>query len=130
MTEAQSQETFYEAIGGRATIELIVDVFYQGVAQDEVLKPMYPEEDLGPAAERLTKFLEQYWGGPNAYSQERGHPRLRMRHANYKVDTDARDRWLTHFRAGLDAARLEPELDAQFWAYVQHAANFMINSQD
>lgn len=128
MTETQSQETFYEAIGGRATIELIVDVFYQGVAQDEVLKPMYPEEDLGPAAERLTKFLEQYWGGPNAYSQERGHPRLRMRHANYVVDTDARDRWLTHFRAGLDAARLEPELDAQFWAYVQHAANFMINS--
>ena len=106
MTETQSQETFYEAIGGRATIELIVDVFYQGVAQDEVLKPMYPEEDLGPAAERLTKFLEQYWGGPNAYSQERGHPRLRMRHANYVVDTDARDRWLTHFRAGLDAARL------------------------
>jgi len=130
MTEAQSQETFYEAIGGRATIELIVDVFYQGVAQDEVLKPMYPEEDLGPAAERLTMFLEQYWGGPNAYSVQRGHPRLRMRHANYVVNTDARDRWLKHFRAGLDAARLEPELDAQFWAYVQHAANFMINSQD
>ncbi|MFS0886195.1 globin [Aeromicrobium sp. 179-A 4D2 NHS] len=130
MTEAQSQETFYEAIGGRATIELIVDVFYQGVAQDEVLKPMYPEEDLGPAAERLTMFLEQYWGGPNAYSVQRGHPRLRMRHANFVVNTDARDRWLKHFRAGLDAARLEPELDAQFWAYVQHAANFMINSQD
>lgn len=130
MTEAQSQETFYEAIGGRATIELIVDVFYQGVAQDEVLKPMYPEEDLGPAAERLTMFLEQYWGGPNAYSVQRGHPRLRMRHANYVVNTDARDRWLKHFRAGLDAAQLEPELDAQFWAYVQHAANFMINSQD
>ncbi|WP_313405737.1 globin [Aeromicrobium sp.] len=130
MTEAQPQETFYEAIGGRATIELIVDVFYQGVAQDEVLKPMYPEEDLGPAAQRLTMFLEQYWGGPNDYSQQRGHPRLRMRHANYVVNTDSRDRWLRHFRAGLDAAQLEPELDAQFWAYVQHAANFMINSQD
>lgn len=130
MTEAQSQETFYEAIGGRATIELIVDVFYQGVAQDEVLKPMYPEDDLGPAAERLTMFLEQYWGGPTDYSQQRGHPRLRMRHADYVVNTDARDRWLKHFREGLDAARLEPELDAQFWAYVQHAANFMINSQD
>ena len=130
MTEAQPQETFYEAIGGRATIELIVDVFYQGVAQDEVLKPMYPEDDLGPAAERLTMFLEQYWGGPTDYSQQRGHPRLRMRHADYVVNTDARDRWLKHFREGLDAARLEPELDAQFWAYVQHAANFMINSQD
>jgi len=130
MTEATSQETFYAAIGGRATIELIVDVFYQGVAQDEVLKPMYPEEDLGPAAERLTMFLEQYWGGPNDYSQQRGHPRLRMRHASYTVNSDARDRWLKHFRAGLDAAQLEPELDAQFWAYVQHAANFMINSPD
>ncbi|GAA2087896.1 globin [Aeromicrobium tamlense] len=128
MTESPAQETFYEAIGGRATIELIVDVFYQGVAQDEVLKPMYPEEDLGPAAERLTMFLEQYWGGPTEYSQRRGHPRLRMRHAPYAVTEDARDRWLKHFREGLDAARLDPEHDAQFWAYAQHAANFMINS--
>lgn len=128
MTEASAQESFYEAIGGRATVELIVDVFYQGVAHDEVLKPMYPEDDLGPAAERLTMFLEQYWGGPTRYSQERGHPRLRMRHVDYVIDEDARDRWLLHFRAGLDAARLEPELDAQFWGYVQHAANFMMNS--
>ncbi len=128
MTESPAQETFYEAIGGHATIALIVDVFYEGVAQDDLLKPMYPEDDLGPAAERLTMFLAQYWGGPTTYSQRRGHPRLRMRHAPYAVTEDARDRWLLHFRAGLDAAHLEPELDAQFWAYVQHAANFMINS--
>lgn len=120
--------SFYDEIGGRATIELVVDVFYQGVAQDPVLKPMYPEEDLGPAAERLTQFLEQYWGGPHTYSETRGHPRLRMRHANYVVDTDAKDRWLTHFRAGLDAAKLPPEQDAEFWAYAQRAAEFMVNT--
>lgn len=123
-----AEPTFFEAIGGRATIELIVEVFYQGVAADEVLKDMYPEEDLGPAADRLSKFLEQYWGGSTEYSQHRGHPRLRMRHDPYVVDADARDRWLKHFRAGLDAARLEPELDAQFWAYVTRAAEFMINA--
>ncbi|MCL3838733.1 globin [Aeromicrobium duanguangcaii] len=127
--DTQAKETFYEAIGGHATIALIVEVFYQGVAQDELLKPMYPEEDLGPAAERLTMFLEQYWGGPTTYSQRRGHPRLRMRHADYAVTEQARDHWLKHFREGLDAAQLEPELDAQFWAYAQHAANFMINAK-
>lgn len=123
-----SEETFYEAIGGRKTIEQIVDVFYQGIAEDPVLKPMYPEEDLRPAAERLTMFLEQYWGGPTTYSQQRGHPRLRMRHAPYVVDADARDRWLKHFRKGLDAANLAPEHDEAFWNYAQHAAQFMVNS--
>lgn len=127
MTNSEEQ-TFFEAIGGRATIDVIVEVFYQGVASDEVMKEMYPEEDLGPAAERLAMFLEQYWGGSNTYSQRRGHPRLRMRHAPYIVNADARDRWLKHFRAGLDAARLEPELDAQFWEYVTRAAEFMMNS--
>lgn|SRR5690554_7759 len=127
MTNSEEQ-TFFEAIGGRATIDVIVEVFYQGVASDEVMREMYPEEDLGPAAERLAMFLEQYWGGSNTYSQRRGHPRLRMRHAPYIVNADARDRWLKHFRAGLDAARLEPELDAQFWEYVTRAAEFMINS--
>lgn len=127
MTNSEEQ-TFFEAIGGRATIDVIVEVFYQGVATDEVMKEMYPEEDLGPAAERLAMFLEQYWGGSNTYSQRRGHPRLRMRHDPYIVNADARDRWLKHFRAGLDAARLEPELDAQFWEYVTRAAEFMMNS--
>ncbi len=126
----QEDQTFFEAIGGRATIDVIVEVFYQGVAADEVLKDMYPEEDLGPAAERLAMFLEQYWGGSTTYSERRGHPRLRMRHDPYVVNSDSRDRWLKHFRAGLDAARLEPELDAQFWAYVTRAAEFMINTPD
>ena len=124
------QQTFYDAIGGAATIARIVERFYEGVAHDEVLRPLYPEEDLGPAARRLTMFFAQYWGGPPTYSQERGHPRLRMRHAPFKVDPAARDHWLIHFRAALDEADLPPDLDAQFWDYVTHAAQFMVNSFD
>jgi hemoglobin len=120
--------TFYDEIGGEGTIRTIVHTFYQGVAGDPVLRPMYPEEDLGPAEERFFHFLCQYWGGPTTYSEQRGHPRLRMRHAPFVVNEEARDHWLTHFRAGLDAADLTPEQDAQFWAYVTHAANFMINT--
>ncbi len=125
MTEAQ---TFYEEIGGFETFRKIVAKFYEGVAGDEVLRPLYPDEDLGPAEERFLHFLVQYWGGPSTYSERRGHPRLRMRHAPFPVDEQARDRWLTHFREGLDAAHLTPEQDAQFWAYVTHAATFMINT--
>jgi hemoglobin len=128
MTTSDAEPTFYEAIGGHDTIKLIVDTFYAGVADDEVLRPLYPEEDLQPASDRFRMFLEQYWGGPTTYSLERGHPRLRMRHAPFEVTPAARDHWLQHFRDGLDAARLTPEQDAQFWAYAQHAANFMVNS--
>ena len=124
------EETFYEAIGGYPTIAKIVDRFYEGVAADEVLRPLYPEQDLAPAAERFTMFLVQYWGGPTTYSEKRGHPRLRMRHAPFKVNVEAKDHWLTHFRAGLDSANLPPELDAKFWDYVTHAAQFMVNSFD
>ncbi|MGA8850725.1 MAG: globin [Aeromicrobium sp.] len=120
--------TFYDEIGGHDTITLIVKTFYAGVAEDQVLRPMYPEADLGPAEERFAMFLEQYWGGPTTYSEQRGHPRLRMRHAPFEVTHEARDRWLVHFRAGLDAANLSPEQDAQFWAYVEHAATFMVNT--
>ena len=120
--------TFYEEIGGYDTIRGIVARFYAGVATDEVLRPLYPEEDLGPAEERFLLFLVQYWGGPTTYSERRGHPRLRMRHAPFPVDQQARDRWLSHFRAALDSVELTPEQDAQFWAYVTHAATFMINT--
>ena len=77
--------TFYEAVGGEDTFRLLVDEFYAGVADDPLLRPMYPEEDLGPAAERLRLFLIQYWGGPSTYQEQRGHPRLRMRHAPFRV---------------------------------------------
>lgn len=125
-----SEPTFYEQIGGMPVIERIVARFYEGVATDDVLGPMYPAEDLadGSAARRLALFLAQYWGGPTTYSQERGHPRLRMRHAPFTVNRLARERWLTHFREGLDEVALDPELDAKFWGYVTYAAEFMLNS--
>ena len=121
-------DSFYAAIGGHDTFVRLVDEFYRGVADDPVLRPMYPEQDLGPAAERLTLFLEQYWGGPTTYSDERGHPRLRMRHAPFKVTPEAKEHWLLHFREGLDSVELTEEQDAQFWDYVTHAARFMVNS--
>jgi hemoglobin len=121
--------TFYDEIGGMDTIRTIVTTFYAGVATDEVLRPLYPEEDLGAAAERFTLFLAQYWGGPGTYSELRGHPRLRMRHAPFEVTPHAAERWLVHFRAALDDAQLTPEQDAQFWDYVTHAAQFMVNTE-
>ncbi len=122
------QVTFYDEIGGETTIRAIVDRFYAGVAEDPLLRPMYPEEDLGPAADRFSLFLMQYWGGPTTYSDNRGHPRLRMRHAPYDVTPAAAERWLVHFRAGLDEADLSAEQHQQFWDYVTHAAQFMVNT--
>jgi hemoglobin len=120
--------SFYTAIGGHDTIAGIVHRFYQGVATDEVLRPMYPEEDLTAAERRFTMFLEQYWGGPTTYSDERGHPRLRMRHAPFAVTHEAREHWLMHFRTALESAGLAPEHEAQFWAYVERAALHMVNA--
>ena len=120
--------SFYEEIGGFETFRKIVHRFYEGVAQDEILRPLYPEEDLGPAEERFLLFLVQYWGGPTTYSDTRGHPRLRMRHAPFAVTPEAARQWLVHFRAALDDAALTPEQDAQFWDYVTHAAQFMVNT--
>jgi hemoglobin len=134
MTTPSGSPTFYDQIGGSPTVRGIVKRFYEGVATDEVLRPLYPEEDLGPAEERFAMFLEQYWGGPTTYSDQRGHPRLRMRHAPFAVTPTAKDHWLTHFRAALDEVReaglLTEEQDAQFWDYVTHAAQFMVNTFD
>jgi len=120
--------SFFDEIGGHDVFVRLVDVFYEGVAEDEVMRPMYPEEDLGPAKERLTLFLEQYWGGPTTYSERRGHPRLRMRHAAFHVNPDARDRWLAHMRTALDAIQLPPLHDATMWDYLQRAAAAMVNT--
>ena len=119
--------TFYDEIGGYDTIRRIVARFYQGVATDEVLRPLYPEEDLAAAEERFRDFLVQYWGGPTTYSDSRGHPRLRMRHAPFAVTVLAKDHWLRHFRAAFDEVQLTPEQDERFWDYVTHAAQFMVN---
>lgn len=120
--------SFYDQVGGRPVFERLVHEFYRGVAADPVLKPMYPEEDLGPAEERLTLFLEQYWGGPGTYSAQRGHPRLRMRHAAFPVNPDARDRWLSHMRAALDTLELAPLHEATLWDYLQRAAHSLVNT--
>ncbi|MFM6977426.1 MAG: globin [Micrococcales bacterium] len=119
---------FYDKVGGSQTFKKLVDKFYQGVATDEILRPMYPEEDLGPAAERLQLFLEQYWGGPTTYQEQRGHPRLRMRHQPYKINPLARERWLFHMREALDSLGLSQLLEAEMWAYLDRAATAMLNT--
>ena len=130
-TSTEAEVSFYDEIGGMPVIEKIVARFYAGVATDPVLGPMYPQDDLadGSAERRLRLFLAQYWGGPTTYSEERGHPRLRMRHAPFAVNSEAQEHWLTHFRDGLDEAGLTPEQDAKFWGYVTYAAEFMRNTE-
>ena len=122
--------TFYEAVGGHETFARLVETFYDGVAQDPVLRPMYPEEDLTGARERLTMFLEQYWGGPTTYSDQRGHPRLRMRHAPFAVTPDARDRWLAHMNFAVRSLELPAALEAELWEYLQRAAFSMVNRME
>ena len=122
--------TFYEAVGGEPTFRKLVGEFYAGVADDPLLRPLYPEDDLGPATERLTLFLIQYWGGPGMYSAQRGHPRLRMRHAPFLVGPAERDAWLRHMRRAVDSLGLPAEQDATLWEYLERAAHFMVNTND
>jgi hemoglobin len=125
---ADTQQTLYEAVGGMPFFERLVDRFYDGVAADPVLLRLYPEqEDLAPARHRLTLFLAQYWGGPSTYNDERGHPRLRMRHAPFAIGPAERDRWLVHMRAAV--ADLSPAADiaAELERYFAMAAEAMRN---
>ncbi|MCC9196305.1 globin [Arthrobacter sp. zg-Y820] len=121
-------ENFFEAVGGHETFTKLVDAFYDGVADDPLMRPMYPEEDLTAAKERLQLFLEQYWGGPRTYSDQRGHPRLRMRHMPFTVTPQARDAWLKHMRAAVDTLELAPLHEATLWDYLERAAHSMVNS--
>ena len=125
---APSPATFYDAIGGHPTFVALVRRFYEGVAGDAPLRALYPEEDLGPAEERLRGFLEQYWGGPTTYSAERGHPRLRMRHAPCAVTPDMRDRWIRHMRDAVDSLSLPEDQHVELWGYLERAAHFMVNA--
>jgi hemoglobin len=123
-----SEVNVYEAAGGMPFFEGLVDRFYDGVRSDPALLALYPEpDDLAGARHRLTLFLAQYWGGPNTYSEERGHPRLRMRHAPFPIDAEARDRWLRHMTGALDAMAPTPELRARFDEYFAFAAESMRN---
>jgi len=118
----------WSAVGGRPTFEKLVRAFYAGVREDDVLWPMYPEDDLEGAIQRLTGFLEQYWGGPTTYSEQRGHPRLRMRHMPFAVTPLARDRWLHHMSAAIDTLDLAPLHESMLRDYLERAAHAMVNT--
>ena len=123
-------ENFYEAVGGEKAFEQLVSHFYALVAIDPILRPMYPTDDLHGAAIRLKMFLEQYWGGPKTYSEERGHPRLRMRHAEFKIGTKERDAWLLCMRSAFYELEITTEQRNELWSYLEGAAQFLINSED
>lgn len=127
MVAESNEQNLYEAIGGAETFRQLVDAFYARVATDPILRPLYPEADLGPANERLRMFLEQYWGGPKTYSQQRGHPRLRARHAPFVIGPVERDTWLMHMRAAVTELGLAPEYENALWDYLERAAYFMVN---
>jgi len=120
--------TFYDQVGGHETFRRLAKQFYEGVAGDPQLRALYPEDDLGPAEMRFLMFIEQYWGGPTTYARERGHPRLRMRHAPFKVTLTQRDRWLKHMMAAVDSLDLDPANDLILRDYFDRAAQSLVNS--
>ncbi|BDZ57398.1 hemoglobin [Barrientosiimonas humi] len=122
--------TFYDEVGGHETFVQLVREFYRGVASDPPLRALYPEEDLGPAEVRLRMFLEQYWGGPKTYSEQRGHPRLRMRHVPFAVTPDMRDRWLLHMMNAVDTLDLDEAHDAALRDYLTRAAYMLVNRHE
>src|SRR5713226_4155119 len=131
MNETAMGETqelnFFDAVGGEETFRRLTHRFYQGVAADPMLRAVYPSKDLGPAEEHLRLFLIQYWGGPGTYSERRGHPRLRMRHAHFTIGEAERDAWLRHMRDALDELQLEPRYDDELWRYLVMAAQSLVN---
>ncbi|VAZ98360.1 Group 2 truncated hemoglobin GlbO [Mycobacterium pseudokansasii] len=125
------QQSFYDAVGGAKTFDAIVSRFYEQVAEDEILRPLYPEKDLSGAEARLRMFLEQYWGGPRTYSEQRGHPRLRMRHMPFRITPIERDAWLRCMHtavASIDAQTLDDERRRDLLAYLEMAAHSLVNS--
>jgi len=122
--------SFYEEVGGEKFFTDLVSQFYAHVATDPILRPMYPESDLKAAADRLQLFLEQYWGGPTTYQENRGHPRLRMRHAGFHINAAARDAWLNAMHVVVDGIDMDTALRAQLWSYLEMAANSMVNQPD
>jgi hemoglobin len=122
------QQTFYDAIGGTPTFRRIVARFFAQIPADEVLRSVYPQDDLDGAEERLRLFLIQYWGGPTTYSDKRGHPRLRMRHAPFRIGPAERDAWLRAMRVAIDEAGLKEPHREQLLDYMQSTAQHMVNS--
>ena len=127
MTLPTFDRTMYELAGGEPTFRRLVERFYAGVATDPVLRPVYPEEDLAGATERLTLFLIQYWGGPTTYSERRGHPRLRMRHVPFAIGQRERDAWLAHMTAAVESLELPAPVQTALLDYFERASTAMIN---
>ena len=121
--------TDYEDFGGKEFFTSLVKDFYQEIINDPILKPMYPEDDIDGAIERLTLFLMQYWGGPTTYSDQRGHPRLRMRHAQFPIDFAARDAWLKNMEIALGKQTISDENRTKLWNYLMMAADSMVNTR-
>jgi hemoglobin len=122
--------THYEEFGGEAFFAELVSAFYAQVAVDPILRPMYPDTDLKAAATRLQWFLEQYWGGPTTYQENRGHPRLRMRHAEFHINIAAHDAWVNAMRTAVDGMEMNAELKEKLWSYLEMAAAAMVNQPD
>ncbi len=122
-----SEPTLYQQVGGLPFFDRLVERFYDGVAADSILRPLYPEPDLAGARRRLTMFLVQYWGGPTTYQEERGHPRLRARHFPFAIGRRERDRWLAHMRAAIDASDAPADARARLHEYITPAADAMVN---
>ncbi|MCB9454973.1 MAG: globin [Anaerolineaceae bacterium] len=123
----EQEQTIYDVVGGEPTFEKLVDVFYERVAADEKLRPMFPE-DLEPGKYWQFLFLIQLFGGPSRYAVERGHPRLRMRHAPFPIDVDSRDRWLGHMRAAIEAVGIAEPARSAMMTYFERSAAFMVNA--
>ena len=121
-------QTLYDAVGGEPVFRQLVAEFYAGVATDPVLRPLYPEEDLGPAERRLRMFLVQYWGGPTTYAQERGHPRLRMRHVSWQIGERERDAWLALMLPAVTRLDIPDDARAAIWDHLERAAHSLVNA--
>jgi hemoglobin len=121
-----TEVSVYDAVGGQPFFDALCARFYAGVAADPLLRPLYPD-DLAAAEAHLAGFLAQYWGGPTTYSDERGHPRLRMRHAPFRIGTAERDAWLVHMAAALDEVRPPADIEARMLDYFTVAADAMMN---
>ena len=121
---------FYEQVGGDAFFADLTSQFYAVVATDPILRPMYPDEDMKGAAQRLQWILSQYWGGPTTYQENRGHPRLRMRHSQFTIGIAARDAWLRAMKTAVDGVEIKEDLKEQLWDYLEMAADAMVNQPD
>jgi hemoglobin len=124
---SNASSTIFQAAGGMEIFRRLVEAFYRGVEEDPLLRPMYPA-DLTESREHLALFLAQYFGGPATYTEQRGHPRLRMRHLPFAIDAPARDAWLKHMRAAVEEVAIPEPARTVMLEYFSQVANFLVNA--